>query len=82
MAVKGIEELVDTTHKGTVIKVLGIGGAGGNAVDHMIRESIGGVEFVAVNTDAQALARCLAPTDQGADRLFRSGGRFQAGSRA
>ncbi|MDD2408344.1 MAG: cell division protein FtsZ [Tepidiphilus sp.] len=62
MAVKGIEELVDTTHKGTVIKVLGIGGAGGNAVDHMIRESIGGVEFVAVNTDAQALARCLAPT--------------------
>lgn len=32
MAVKGIEELVDTTHKGTVIKVLGIGGAGGNAV--------------------------------------------------
>ena len=62
MAVKGIEELVDTTHKGTVIKVLGIGGAGGNAVDHMIREGIGGVEFVAVNTDAQALTRCLAPT--------------------
>jgi cell division protein FtsZ len=42
---------------GTVIKVVGVGGAGGNAVDHMIREGVNGVEFVAANTDAQALKR-------------------------
>ena len=45
---------------GTVIKVIGVGGAGGNAVDHMIREGVKGVEFVAANTDAQALKRSAA----------------------
>lgn len=45
---------------GTVIKVIGVGGAGGNAVDHMIREGVMGVEFVAANTDAQALTRSVA----------------------
>ena len=45
---------------GTVIKVIGVGGAGGNAVDHMIREGVMGVEFVAANTDAQALSRSVA----------------------
>ncbi|MGP1939033.1 MAG: cell division protein FtsZ [Arsenophonus sp. ET-DL9-MAG3] len=40
-----------------VIKVIGIGGAGGNAVEHMVRECIEGVEFFAVNTDAQALRK-------------------------
>jgi len=45
---------------GTVIKVVGVGGAGGNAVDHMIRNGVVGVEFVAANTDAQSLSRCLA----------------------
>ena len=45
---------------GTVIKVVGVGGAGGNAVDHMIREGVMGVEFVAMNTDAQALKRSVA----------------------
>ena len=44
----------------TVIKVIGVGGAGGNAVDHMIREGVMGVEFVAANTDAQALKRSVA----------------------
>lgn len=44
------------------IKVVGVGGAGGNAVDRMIRAGLGGVEFVSVNTDAQALAQNLAPT--------------------
>ncbi len=44
---------------GTVIKVIGVGGAGGNAVDHMIREGVMGVEFVAANTDAQALKRSV-----------------------
>ena len=47
---------------GTVIKVVGVGGAGGNAVDHMIREGVMGVEFVAANTDAQALKRSVAHT--------------------
>ena len=45
---------------GTVIKVVGVAGAGGNAVDHMIREGVMGVEFVAANTDAQALKRSVA----------------------
>ena len=45
---------------GTIIKVIGIGGAGGNAVDHMIREGVMGVDFVAANTDAQALKRSVA----------------------
>jgi cell division protein FtsZ len=44
----------------TVIKVIGVGGGGGNAVDHMIREGVMGVEFIAANTDAQALKRSVA----------------------
>lgn len=40
-----------------VIKVVGVGGGGGNAVEHMVRESIEGVQFVSVNTDAQALRK-------------------------
>jgi len=39
----------------TIIKVIGVGGAGGNAVEHMIREGVQGVEFICANTDAQAL---------------------------
>ncbi|TSA14466.1 MAG: cell division protein FtsZ [Betaproteobacteria bacterium] len=49
-------EIVDAQNNGTVIKVIGVGGAGGNAVDHMIRSTVQGVEFIAMNTDAQALA--------------------------
>jgi len=49
-------EIVDAQNNGTVIKVVGVGGAGGNAVDHMIRNAVQGVEFIAMNTDAQALA--------------------------
>ena len=44
----------------TVIKVVGVGGAGGNAVDHMIREGVGGVEFICCNTDSQALKKSNA----------------------
>ncbi len=44
------------------IKVIGLGGGGCNAVTRMVREEIQGVEFVAMNTDAQALAICEAPT--------------------
>ncbi|MDT3736641.1 MAG: cell division protein FtsZ [Denitratisoma sp.] len=50
-------EIIDKEPNGTVIKVVGVGGAGGNAVDHMIREGVQGVEFICANTDAQALNR-------------------------
>ena len=50
-------EIVENNGNGTIIKVIGVGGAGGNAVDHMIKNGVQGVEFVAANTDAQALAR-------------------------
>ncbi|MBS1210797.1 MAG: cell division protein FtsZ [Proteobacteria bacterium] len=53
-------EIVEKEPSGTVIKVIGVGGAGGNAVDHMIREGVQGVEFICANTDAQALKRSLA----------------------
>ena len=54
-------EIVDGNQPiGTIIKVVGIGGAGGNAVDHMIRNGVTGVEFISANTDAQSLSRCLA----------------------
>ena len=53
-------EIVEKEPSGTVIKVIGVGGAGGNAVDHMIREGVKGVHFITANTDAQALNRCLA----------------------
>ncbi len=45
---------------GTIIKVFGVGGAGGNAIEHMIQEGVSGVEFIAANTDAQALGRSTA----------------------
>ena len=50
-------EIVDSQGAGPVIKVVGVGGAGGNAVNHMIGKGVEGVEFIAVNTDAQVLAR-------------------------
>jgi cell division protein FtsZ len=53
-------EVVENALSGTVIKVIGVGGAGGNAVDHMIRNGVAGVEFITANTDAQALSRTLA----------------------
>ena len=53
-------EIVDKDPGLTVIKVIGVGGAGGNAVEHMIREGVQGVEFVCVNTDSQALKKSSA----------------------
>jgi cell division protein FtsZ len=50
-------QMLETETLGTVIKVIGVGGAGGNAVHHMIRRKVSGVEFVCANTDAQALAK-------------------------
>jgi cell division protein FtsZ len=48
-------ELMDGYSQTAIIKVLGIGGGGGNAVAHMTRQGIEGVEFICANTDAQAL---------------------------
>ncbi len=53
-------EIIEKEAGGTVIKVIGVGGAGGNAVEHMIRENVQGVEFICANTDSQALARSSA----------------------
>jgi cell division protein FtsZ len=48
-------ELMDAYSQSAVIKVIGVGGGGGNAVSHMVTEGINGVEFICINTDAQAL---------------------------
>jgi len=48
-------DILDNASDGTVIKVVGVGGAGGNAVQHMINKGVSGVEFICANTDAQAL---------------------------
>ena len=53
-------EIVNEQAAGPVIKVIGVGGAGGNAVDHMIEQGVEGVDFFAVNTDAQVLGRSKA----------------------
>src|SRR5688572_23894920 len=53
-------ELIDTESQEAVIKVIGVGGCGGNAVEHMIAQGVQGVEFVVANTDAQALNRSSA----------------------
>lgn len=55
-------ELVDNVTPSAVIKVIGVGGGGGNAVNHMVRSSIEGVEFICANTDAQALKNVHART--------------------
>ena len=51
---------VEEFNQGTRIKVIGVGGGGGNAVEHMIERNVQGVEFVCANTDAQALTRSAA----------------------
>ena len=48
-------ELVDSAPQSAVIKVIGVGGGGGNAVRHMIDHQVDGVDFICANTDAQAL---------------------------
>src|SRR5690554_8070282 len=49
-------EMLDNNASGTIIKVVGVGGAGGNAVAHMIDSGVNGVDFICANTDSQALA--------------------------
>ncbi|MFT0546881.1 cell division protein FtsZ [Allopusillimonas ginsengisoli] len=63
-------EMLDTSSNGTVIKVVGVGGAGGNAVAHMIRSGVQGVDFICCNTDSQALVTTDAPVQI---RLGRTG---------
>ncbi len=58
MPIEMIKE--DTFNQGTRIKVIGVGGGGGNAVEHMICSAVGGVEFICANTDSQALSRSTA----------------------
>ena len=53
-------ELMNDHEQEAVIKVVGVGGGGGNAVEHMVRENLEGVEFLTINTDAQALRNSSA----------------------
>jgi cell division protein FtsZ len=55
-------ELMDTFQQGAVLKVIGVGGGGGNAVQHMVEAEIDGVDFICANTDAQALRDTHAKT--------------------
>jgi len=55
-------ELMDTQIQNAVIKVIGVGGGGGNAVNHMAQSTIEGVEFICANTDAQALKHATVKT--------------------
>jgi len=66
-------ELVDNVPQNAVIKVVGVGGGGGNAVKHMIANNIDGVEFICANTDAQALA------DMAANTVLQLGGAITKG---
>ncbi|MGV0953996.1 MAG: cell division protein FtsZ [Fluviibacter sp.] len=69
-------EIIEKETNGTIIKVIGVGGAGGNAIDHMIRENVHGVQFIAANTDAQALNNSLA-----GDRMQLGGSGLGAGAK-
>ena len=66
-----VEEDVPT---GARIKVIGVGGGGGNAINTMISAGLSGVEFIAMNTDAQDLRRSLAP------RRFQLGAQLRLSS--
>jgi cell division protein FtsZ len=72
--------------KGATIKVIGIGGAGSNAVDRMIQMGIPGVDFIAANSDTQALARSEAPCKirlgEGLTRAMGAGGDPAIGAKA
>jgi cell division protein FtsZ len=73
----------DDFQSGTLIKVIGVGGGGGNAVDHMIECQVQGVEFICANTDAQALNRSSAAVtiQLGGNRLG-AGGKPEKGREA
>ena len=68
-------EMIEEFDQGTQIKVIGVGGGGGNAVEHMIGQGVQGVDFICANTDAQALNRSNARSlvQLGTSGLTRSG---------
>ncbi|HEB58687.1 MAG TPA: cell division protein FtsZ, partial [Gammaproteobacteria bacterium] len=66
-------ELMDTQSQSAVIKVIGVGGGGGNAVEHMVLQNIEGVDFICANTDAQALKAMSSRT------LLQMGGSITKG---
>jgi cell division protein FtsZ len=79
-------ELEEMQAQEAVIKVIGVGGCGGNAVDHMIGKGMNGVEFIAINTDAQALKRNKAAIQlqigNSATKGLGAGGRWEVGREA
>ncbi len=66
-------ELVENSDPGARIKVIGAGGCGGNAVNHMINAGLSGVDFYAVNTDAQALQNNRAPVSMQIGQMLTRG---------
>ena len=68
----------ETNDYGVNIKVIGVGGGGSNAVNRMIASDVKGVDFIAINTDKQALRRCVAPTQLAIGEKLTNG--FGAGS--
>ncbi|WP_130472649.1 cell division protein FtsZ, partial [Candidatus Magnetaquicoccus inordinatus] len=81
-----IEEYEQVNHLDARIKVVGVGGGGGNAINNMIQSQLDGVEFIVANTDAQALARNLAPTriqiGENVTRGLGAGAKPEVGMRA
>jgi cell division protein FtsZ len=76
-------EMIEEFDQGTRIKVVGVGGGGGNAVEHMISQGVQGVEFVCANTDAQALNRSSAHSlIQLGDNGLGAGGKPEKGKAA
>jgi cell division protein FtsZ len=76
-------EMIEEFDQGTRIKVVGVGGGGGNAVEHMISQGVQGVEFVCANTDAQALNRSSAHAlIQLGDNGLGAGGKPEKGKAA
>ncbi len=79
-------ELVDSIPQNAVIKVVGVGGGGGNAVKHMILNSVDGVEFICANTDAQALkdvdARTVLQLGHGITKGLGAGANPEIGRQA
>ena len=66
-------EIVNSAPQNAVIKVIGVGGGGGNAVQHMVNNDVNGVDFIAINTDAQAL------NGLGAERTLQIGSNITKG---
>lgn len=58
---------------GALIRVVGVGGCGGNAIDHMVKGGLDGVETIAINTDSQALDKCTADVKHTLGELTNSG---------